>query len=799
MRMKWRLRRLPGLIAAPALVAGALVLTGAATASASTCFGWQSSQPSPNSDSSALNSTDAVSACDVWAVGWTDSATGPLPLIVHWTGGASWTTVPSPDPTGNTNASLTGVRMISPTDGWAVGYYRTGDGPTQKTLILHWDGTSWTQVPSPNPGAAGNQLLAVTAMSSNDVWAVGAYSTTPGASQTLTLHWDGSSWQQVTSPDPGASNGLSSVSAVSSSDVWAVGFSGDNSGANSDLALHWNGTSWSQVPTDSVSGGILPGNRFASVSADAPNDVWAVGAYISNSAGPIQHNVIEHWDGSAWTVVPIASTLGTANIALAGVKAFSFSNVWAVGTLATGSDPSHLVAQSLVLHWNGVAWFEVTTTQGVSNPLNAVDGSSAANVWTVGTASAAAFATPVQLAPQNVQVAVSQLGHTLYEIGSVNGAPGDNLGLGVSQHTSPAIAMNNSGQSEIAWTGKNGDLWILDPSGQSTDTGRQLVTGTSPGIAALPSGGFEIAFANAADGLLWERAPDGTFRMAANGLGVAPGTSPAIAADESGGFEVAFHANGENTLWTVTPDNIGHDTRVTMGSGSSPGIAALEVGGYEVVFTNAADGLLYEMAPDGTIGMAANGLGVEPGTSPAVAADTSGAFEVAFHANGENTLWTVTPDNTGHDTRWPLMDETSPGIATLPEGGFEVAFESPTSEAMLLPPSGALVDLAPEGSVADAGVIMSADSSPSIAAPATFANATLVPNVMDDNQTTADNVLSAAGLVVGTPVMDTRCIAGPGIVLAEGPAAGTRVALGSTVILTVSTGRDPRNRLCQFK
>jgi hypothetical protein len=510
---------------------------------------------------------------------------------------------------------------------------------------------------------------------------------------------------------------LSSVSAISNTDVWATGSTGDGSSTTSDLALHWNGTAWSQVATD-PNIPALPGNNFASVSADGPNDAWAVGSYGTSVLA--SHSVIEHWDGSAWTRVPITLTgLIQANVVLTSVKAFSFSNVWAVGSTVTGPDTVHEQFQPLVLHWNGSAWFPVTTpTHGATNPYNAVDGSSAANVWAVGDFNNniaafglgdTAFVAPVQLAPQNMQVAVSQLGHTLYESGSVNGAPGDSLGLGIASHTSPAIAMNNSGQSEIAWTGRNGDLWILDPSGHPTDTGQQVVASTSPGVAALPSGGFEV------------------------------------------------------------------------------------------VFVNAANGLLYERAPDGSVQMAANGLGVEPGTSPAIAAGTSGNFEIAFHANGENTLWTVTPDNVGHDTRWPLMDESSPSVATLPEGGYDVAFEESNSEAMIFPPGGGTQDAAPEGTVQDAGVVMSSDSSPGIAAPAVFANAALVPNVLNDNQTEAQNLITAAGLTIGTPVADTRCIAGPGVVLAEGPNPGTRVALGTAVTLTVSTGRDPRGHICQFK
>ena len=66
-------------------------------------------------------------------------------------------------------------------------------------MTLHWDGTSWSLIPSPDPGggdAGASQLFAVSAVSPTDVWAVGLY-TGDIAIDTLILHWDGTAWSQV--------------------------------------------------------------------------------------------------------------------------------------------------------------------------------------------------------------------------------------------------------------------------------------------------------------------------------------------------------------------------------------------------------------------------------------------------------------------------------------------------------------------------------------------------------------------------------------------------------------------------
>ncbi len=109
---------------------------------------------------------------------------------------------------------------------------------------------------------------------------------------------------------------------------------------------------------------------------------------------------------------------------------------------------------------------------------------------------------------------------------------------------------------------------------------------------------YLTAFEDSPGGLLAETSAGGRIRGVANGLGIAPGTSPAVAALSTGGREIAFQAAGEGTLWTVTPDNTGHDTGVEMAAGTSPAIVALPGGGYEIAFVN-SDGFLRNSARTG--------------------------------------------------------------------------------------------------------------------------------------------------------------------------------------------------------
>src|SRR5204863_9080606 len=86
-----------------------------------------------------------------------------------------------------------------------------------RTLTMHYDGKSWTVVPSPNQSTAANadnDLRGVAAVGPNDVWAVGMYQNEQTAihqHRTLAEHWDGTSWSILSSPSPGHSSELNTA------------------------------------------------------------------------------------------------------------------------------------------------------------------------------------------------------------------------------------------------------------------------------------------------------------------------------------------------------------------------------------------------------------------------------------------------------------------------------------------------------------------------------------------------------------------------------------------------------------
>jgi hypothetical protein len=222
------------------------------------------SSPANEPANSVLGAISADSATDIWAVG--DTRSGPEqgfePLIEHWNGTA-WSVVPSAPITITGSDFLSGVTAISANNVWAVG--RTGDH--SNPLIEHWDGTTWTQVPQPVTGF-DSSLNSVAGLSATDVWAVGEQN----LNQTVIEHWNGQAWSVVPSPSVtagGVQDFLGSVSEIGSSDVWAVGFTG-SPGTSQTLAEHWDGTSWQIVPSANPGPGSNVLNSLAQTAPGGP-------------------------------------------------------------------------------------------------------------------------------------------------------------------------------------------------------------------------------------------------------------------------------------------------------------------------------------------------------------------------------------------------------------------------------------------------------------------------------------------------------------------------------------------------
>src|SRR5512132_1990047 len=66
----------------------------------------------------------------------------------------TWNSIPTPNPSTEINR-FTGVAAVSASDVWAVGFYDANPDPMvefDQSLIAHWNGSMWSVVPSSNVG-----------------------------------------------------------------------------------------------------------------------------------------------------------------------------------------------------------------------------------------------------------------------------------------------------------------------------------------------------------------------------------------------------------------------------------------------------------------------------------------------------------------------------------------------------------------------------------------------------------------------------------------------------------------------
>jgi hypothetical protein len=338
--------------------------------------------PDPGTGSE-LRAVTCTSASNCWAVG--DYGSGPVDgsEALHWDGSA-WTLVPTPDPAGAANGHniLYGVSCVSGTDCWAVGEYGA-TGIQHRTLALRWNGSSWSQVATPNPGGPPGAwfLAAVSCTAASNCWAVGHHSRPHGDNVNMALHWNGKGWSWIATPQPDEAKGgyirqLNGIRCVSKTDCWAVGLwaSVPPKQVSGTEAFRWTGTRWSSVSTPKV------GGRNGVACASAAN-CWAV-------AG----NAAVHWNGTHWSPVYTPHSASKQN-GLLGVTCARVSECWAAGVLdASGAAGSGQLTD--MLRWTGTKWTRVatpnpggSTESGDNSAVNELDGvacGSPASCWAVG-------------------------------------------------------------------------------------------------------------------------------------------------------------------------------------------------------------------------------------------------------------------------------------------------------------------------------------------------------------------------------------------------------------------------------
>ncbi|MFJ7298920.1 hypothetical protein [Streptomyces sp. NPDC099088] len=187
---------------------------------------------------------EEVGEGELWLRPYADGTIGDK----HWAkwDGTRWSAVPSPPP-----GSAGELVSEDPDDVWTLNGSQSAE---------HWDGTRWTATRLPY---TVNDLAVA---GPDDVWAVGSRSTGPGTelgrgerySQPASMHWDGTSWTAVETPQvrfeepipPEPTAGLTKVVALHDGEVRSYGSNtfehGESVGEAADEVIEWrwDGSQW---------------------------------------------------------------------------------------------------------------------------------------------------------------------------------------------------------------------------------------------------------------------------------------------------------------------------------------------------------------------------------------------------------------------------------------------------------------------------------------------------------------------------------------------------------------------------
>jgi hypothetical protein len=323
-------------------------------------------------------SAAAVSAAGpnaVWLVGARTIHGVQRPLVEEWTGSA-WRldTLPT-----GLRGYLSDVEAVSPTDVWAVGTVLHDGSP--RGLVLRYDGTSWRRARAP---ARSHGLGLVTARSDGRVYVAGAAESSElgcGDVATRLSRWTGTAWRVMAGLDDGCSEDGDSMSAIQAVPHGPLLISDTEEyhevGPAPALICLKTPCPTPGPPFPSFDDWGDISGALPAITATGPGDVWLAGN--TEHYGDPQA-VLDHWDGSAWTML---TSTATDIVDVTGVAETGPDDTWLAGSLGWAR---YEVLTPLLYHATGGVLTQLAspTPSGTLASITHVPGTGS-EMWAVGT------------------------------------------------------------------------------------------------------------------------------------------------------------------------------------------------------------------------------------------------------------------------------------------------------------------------------------------------------------------------------------------------------------------------------
>jgi len=311
-----------------AALAASLAFSALPAALAASSTGWRIVYRHGTTGTFSSYRAIAVSgAGHAWAAGGTGVAGYGSPVVAYWHNG-KWSQSPMPR---KAIGTVMAISADSASDAWAV---TAGD-------VLHWHAGKWIVARTWNlsEGPPGPLKTGITAFSPTNVWVFGG-----GSNGLGTFRLARGKWTKVTGPG----RDIFKASAASATDMWAIG------GATAGSILRYASGTWRKVSDPKLSG-----LEFGSIFASSPTSVWVT---ASVSGGPTGFRLL-HLNRNQWTAYPIPwsmsiSTFGADGLPLGSISPDGHGGFW----IST----DNFSGPAWMLHFSGGRWSRVRIG---SNPI----------------------------------------------------------------------------------------------------------------------------------------------------------------------------------------------------------------------------------------------------------------------------------------------------------------------------------------------------------------------------------------------------------------------------------------------
>jgi hypothetical protein len=227
-----------------------------------------------------LFTASVISPNDIWA-GGNGTVGGVTEIVIaHWNG-IKWKkfTVPA---IGTGDNFLEGLTAAGPGDVWITLTYPDANTGNDRATTYHRVGSSWHRVNFAQPSTNDVEPRDMVALSPTQIWLAGFY--VKGAKELgLIERYNGSHWTRFPIVNPDPRTFLEHIAPLGPHDIYVVGGSGSHA-----FAEHYDGASWQQVTTHDPAGATANQLNGAAAASSGPNDtrIWGVGLTQQQPSDP---------------------------------------------------------------------------------------------------------------------------------------------------------------------------------------------------------------------------------------------------------------------------------------------------------------------------------------------------------------------------------------------------------------------------------------------------------------------------------------------------------------------------------